>query len=163
MRRREFITLLGSSAVAWPLAAHAQPTAMPVMGYLYGGATLPEEEPLAAFHQGLSERGFIEGRNLAIVFRGTDRFDRLPALAAELARLPLSLIVATGAVNAAIAAKTATTTIPIAVATGADLVQLRLVEAMNRPGGNVTGVTYMTGILLGKRLEMLRELLPNAT
>jgi putative ABC transport system substrate-binding protein len=158
--RREFIKLLGS-AVAWPLAARGQQPSMAVIGYLGGGGA-PPPSTLAAFRKGLGEIGFIEGRNVAIVLRTTEQNDQLPTLVAELISLPVAVIHAAGTSNGAQAAKVATATIPIVFSTGADPVNLGLVASMNRPGGNITGVTYFSNILTAKRLELLRELVPSA-
>jgi putative ABC transport system substrate-binding protein len=157
VRRREFITLLGGAAAAWPLAARAQ-QAMPVIGYL---STLSEAQGLhllAAFRRGLGEMGFADGRNLALEFRwGEGRFDRLPAMATELVRHPVNLLLAQ-APPAALSAKAATTTIPIVFVVGLDPVGSGLVASLNRPSGNATGMTLMSLPIGQKRLEMLREL-----
>ena len=160
MRRREFITLGGAAAV-WPLTARAQQPVMALVGLL-SSAQLDDRQ-IGAIRQGLKHAGYIEGRNIAIKYRSADsRFDRLPALAADLVSDPVAAIVALGP-PATVAAKAAATTIPIVFAMGADPVELGLVSNLNRPVGNVTGVTFLTNILGQKRLELLCELIPSVT
>jgi len=161
VNRREFITLLGG-AVAWPLAVRAQQP-MPVIGYLYEGWPEPNAQLLAAFRKGLSETGYFEGRNVTIEFRwALGQYDRLPELAVELVRRRVAVIVAPGGMPAALAVKAATTTVPIVFGTGGDPEQTGLVASLNRPGGNVTGVSAMNVELTTKRFGLLHELLPGA-
>jgi putative ABC transport system substrate-binding protein len=162
MRRRDFIGLIGGAA-AWPVAARAQQPAMPVVGLL-DGAERTSGSVLAAVRAGLNETGYFEGRNVVIEFSAAEgRYDRLPALAVELVRRKVSVIFAPGSTPAALAAKAATVTIPIVFANGGDPIALGLVKSLNRPGGNVTGVLFLSDSVLLKRLELLHELVPQAT
>ena len=162
MRRREFIGLAAGAAVARPRVAHAQQPAMPVIGFLRSAPLADAAHLVAAFRQGLKEAGYVEGQNVLVDYRSAEnQHDRLSALVADLIRRPVAVIV--GNLPPAVAAKATTTTVPIVFATGSDPVQDGLVASLNRPGGNITGVTFFSAQLGAKRLDLLRQLVPSAT
>ena len=164
MKRREFISFLAGTAVNWPLAARAQQAAMPIVGFLSSRSPKEAEIHTAAFRRGLSETGFAEGQNVAITYRWAEgQYERLSGLASELVGLHVSVMVAGGGAPSVLAAKPATTTTPIVFVMGDDPVKLGLVASFNRPGGNLTGVAFLTGELGSKRLGLLCELVPNAS
>src|SRR5262245_1269669 len=162
--RRELIVLLGGAAVAWPLSARAQPAAMPVIGFLHQGSPDASVSQLEAFRYGLKEGGFVEGQNVAIEYRWAEgQYDRLPDLTRDLVRPQVAVIVAVGTSAPGLTAKSATSVIPVVFQTGGDPVQDGLVSRMNRPGGNVTGVSRLSIALEPKRLELLHEVVPKAS
>src|SRR5438874_258705 len=163
MRRRELLLLLAGAMTAAP-GVRAQQKAMPVIGYLSAGSPDPSAQSLTAFRQGLGETGYVEGQNVVIEYRWAEgRYDRLPALAADLVRRRVDVIVAGGGPASALAAKSLTSTIPIVFGVGADPVELGLVASLARPGGNLTGVSIQAGALVPKRFELLSELVPQAS
>jgi len=162
MKRREFIALVGGAAATWPSIVRAQPAAMPVIGHMHAGTAEANKDEVLAFEQGLKRNGYLRGQNVAIEYRWADgQYDRLPAMAAEVVGRRVTLIVV-GTPVAAIAAKRATTSIPIVFHIGSDPVKDGLVASLNRPGGNMTGTTFFSNLLTSKRLGLLREILPNA-
>ena len=164
MRRRQVITVLIGAAVAGPLAARAQHPRAPVIGFFDFGSPIPSAIVVDAFRKGLAEAGYVEGQNLSIEYRWAEgQYDRLPALASDLGSLQIAVIVATGSLGTALAAAAATSKIPIVVAAGGDPVAYGLAASLNRPGGNVTGVTMISAELASKRLDLLRRMVPQAT
>jgi ABC-type uncharacterized transport system substrate-binding protein len=165
VKRREFITLLGGAAAAWPLAARAQQPAVPIVGFLSGRSPKDSVANVGAFKRGLSELGYFEGQNVEIDFRWAfGNYDQLATLAGDLVRRRVAVIVATGGgVTSAQAAKTASSTTPVVFVAGTDPIEHGLVESLNKPGGNLTGVSFLVGALMAKKVELLHQLLPRAT
>jgi putative tryptophan/tyrosine transport system substrate-binding protein len=162
MKRREFITLLGGTAATWPLAARAQQVATPVVGFLHSGSKLRSPH-VVGFGQGLNETGFVEGRNVTVLYRFAEgHYDQLPAMVADFVNGNVAVLAALGGVQTALAAKPASTTIPVVFANGSDPVHFGLVESLSRPSGNMTGVSFFTATLEAKRLGLLFELVPAA-
>jgi putative ABC transport system substrate-binding protein len=164
IERRQFISALGAAAVAWPLAARAQQPAMPTVGFLNSGASDTWTRFVIAFRQGLKEAGYVENHNVVVEYRWANgRYDDLPALASELVQLKAAVIIATGGMVTAVAAKKASSAIPIVFVNGSDPIKFGLVSSFNRPGGNVTGVSFLTNQLEAKRLELLHEVIPSSS
>jgi putative ABC transport system substrate-binding protein len=161
MRRREFITLVGGAAAAWPLAARAQQPAVPVIGFLNSASPQAWKNYVAGFRTGLKETGYVEGQNVAIEFRWAEgHYDRLPGMAADLVRRKVAVLVSTGGEPSVLAAKAATTTIPIVFTSGVDPIRGGFVSSLSRPGGNITGVNLFLSAIESKRLGLLRALVP---
>src|ERR1043166_4073787 len=161
MRRRQFLGFIWSTAATWPIAARAQQPAVPVVGILYSGPIDTSRDELSAFREGLAELGYIEGRNVAFEFRTADNhLDRLPALANDLVQRRVPVIFSASTAATVLAAKAATTSIPIVFSMGADSVGIGAVASLGRPGGNITGITVLAGEVIGKRLELLKEIVP---
>src|SRR5882724_3352855 len=164
MRRREFLGVLGGAAASWPLDARGQQAALPVVGFMSGRSAPDSAHLVAAFREGLSEAGFVDGQNVIIEFRWADgQYDQLPALAAQLVSRPVAVLVGVGGEPSAIAAKRATSTIPIVFGMGGDPVKAGLVDSFNRPGANTTGYTLLTNQMESKRVGLLRELVPGVS